>query len=93
MNDIGRVSLKVHQPLVWDSYQRNHATGSFIVIDEANNNTIAAGNPLLDLQGKRVFVPAAVNNTDLDTFVVTQPMKLADGIATIMPAVIELISA
>jgi sulfate adenylyltransferase subunit 1 len=43
MNDIGRVSLKVHQPLVWDSYQRNHATGSFIVIDEVNNNTIAAG--------------------------------------------------
>jgi sulfate adenylyltransferase subunit 1 len=43
MNDIGRVSLKVHQSLVWDSYQRNHATGSFIVIDEANNNTIAAG--------------------------------------------------
>lgn len=43
MNDIGRVSLKVHQPLVWDSYHRNHATGSFIVIDEANNNTIAAG--------------------------------------------------
>src|SRR5687768_4526821 len=43
MNDIGRVSLKVQQPLVWDSYHRNHATGSFIVIDEANNNTIAAG--------------------------------------------------
>ncbi|SOD41374.1 sulfate adenylyltransferase subunit CysN [Nitrosovibrio sp. Nv4] len=43
MNDIGRVSLKVHQPLAWDPYQRNHATGSFIVIDEVNNNTVAAG--------------------------------------------------
>ena len=43
MNDIGRVSLKVHQPLAYDSYQRNHATGSFIVIDEVNNNTVAAG--------------------------------------------------
>jgi sulfate adenylyltransferase subunit 1 len=43
MNDIGRVVLKTHQPLVCDPYQRNHATGSFIVIDEVNNNTIAAG--------------------------------------------------
>lgn len=43
MNDIGRVSLKVQQPLAYDSYRRNHATGSFIVIDEVNNNTVAAG--------------------------------------------------
>ncbi|BCT67602.1 sulfate adenylyltransferase subunit CysN [Nitrosospira sp. NRS527] len=43
MNDIGRVLLKVQQPLAYDSYQRNHATGSFIVIDEVNNNTVAAG--------------------------------------------------
>ena len=43
MNDIGRVLFKVHQPLACDPYQRNHATGSFIVIDEVNNNTVAAG--------------------------------------------------
>lgn len=43
MNDIGRISLKVQQPLACDSYQRNHATGSFIVIDEISNNTVAAG--------------------------------------------------
>jgi sulfate adenylyltransferase subunit 1 len=43
MNDIGRVGFKVQQPLVCDPYPRNHATGSFIVIDEANNNTVAAG--------------------------------------------------
>jgi sulfate adenylyltransferase subunit 1 len=43
MNDIGRVLLKVQQPLAYDAYQRNHATGSFIVIDEVNNNTVAAG--------------------------------------------------
>jgi sulfate adenylyltransferase subunit 1 len=43
MNDIGRVTIKVHQPLAYDSYQRNHATGSFIVIDEVSNNTVAAG--------------------------------------------------
>jgi sulfate adenylyltransferase subunit 1 len=43
MNDIGLVALKMQQPLVCDSYQRNHATGSFIVIDEVSNNTVAAG--------------------------------------------------
>ncbi len=43
MNDIAQVAMKVQQPLVFDSYGRNRSTGSFIVIDEATNNTVAAG--------------------------------------------------
>lgn len=43
MNDIGKVKLNVQRALVCDDYQSNHATGSFIVIDEASNNTVAAG--------------------------------------------------
>ncbi len=43
MNDIARVAMKVQQPLVFDHYQKNRGTGSFIVIDEATNNTVAAG--------------------------------------------------
>jgi sulfate adenylyltransferase subunit 1 len=43
MNDIARVGMKVQQPLVIDSYSGNRATGSFIVIDETTNNTVAAG--------------------------------------------------
>jgi sulfate adenylyltransferase subunit 1 len=43
MNDIARVAMKVQQPLVFDSYIKNRFTGSFIVIDEATNNTVAAG--------------------------------------------------
>ncbi len=43
MNDIARVALKIQQPLVFDSYDTDRATGSFIVIDEATNNTVAAG--------------------------------------------------
>jgi sulfate adenylyltransferase subunit 1 len=43
MNDIGRVGVKVQQPLVVDSYIHNRATGNFIVIDEVSNNTVAAG--------------------------------------------------
>lgn len=43
MNDIARVAIKVQQPLAFDSYRINRGTGSFIVIDEASNNTVAAG--------------------------------------------------
>ncbi|HET7832303.1 MAG TPA: sulfate adenylyltransferase subunit CysN [Gallionella sp.] len=43
MNDIARVALKTQQPLVFDSYATDRATGSFIVIDDATNNTVAAG--------------------------------------------------
>lgn len=43
MNDIGRVTFRVQQPLICDDYQSNNATGSFIVIDELSNNTVAAG--------------------------------------------------
>jgi len=43
MNDIARIALKVQQPLVFDHYLADHGTGSFIVIDEATNNTVAAG--------------------------------------------------
>ena len=43
MNDIGKVSLKLAQPLSADAYAINRTTGAFILIDEATNNTVAAG--------------------------------------------------
>ena len=43
MNDIARVTLSLQQPIFADPYQANRATGSFIVIDEATNQTVAAG--------------------------------------------------
>jgi sulfate adenylyltransferase subunit 1 len=43
MNDIARVGVRSQQPLLIDSYARNRATGSFILIDEATNNTVGAG--------------------------------------------------
>lgn len=43
MNDIGRVVLRTTRPLYFDSYHRNRITGSLILIDEATNNTVAAG--------------------------------------------------
>ncbi|MDQ3409773.1 MAG: GTP-binding protein [Actinomycetota bacterium] len=43
LNDIGRVRLRLSTPLVFDPYARNRATGAFVLIDEATNDTVAAG--------------------------------------------------
>ncbi len=43
MNDIGSVTLKLAQPLCVDRYRDNRATGAFILLDEATNNTVCAG--------------------------------------------------
>jgi len=43
MNDIGRIALTLAQPVFPDRYDANHATGSFILIDETTNGTVAAG--------------------------------------------------
>jgi bifunctional enzyme CysN/CysC len=43
LNEIGRIRLRAQQPLLFDAYRRSRETGSFILIDEATNNTVAAG--------------------------------------------------
>lgn len=43
MNDIGRIRIRTTVPLFYDKYSRNRNTGSLILIDEATNETVAAG--------------------------------------------------
>ena len=43
MNDIARVQIRTTKPLFTDPYRKNRITGSVILIDEATNNTVAAG--------------------------------------------------
>jgi len=43
LNDIARISIRTTKPLLFDSYRKNRITGSIILIDEATNETIAAG--------------------------------------------------
>jgi len=42
-NDIARIKIKTTTPLFFDSYRTNRNTGSFILIDETNFNTVGAG--------------------------------------------------
>jgi sulfate adenylyltransferase large subunit len=43
LNDLGRIRLRTTTPLLYDPYRRNRTTGSFILVDEATNTTVAAG--------------------------------------------------
>ena len=43
MNDIARVKIKSTKPFFTDDYTVNRVTGSIILVDEATNETVAAG--------------------------------------------------
>ena len=43
LNEIGRVTLRVTQPLFCDPYSRNRLTGGLILIDEGTSATVGAG--------------------------------------------------
>jgi len=43
LNDIANVNFKLLKPIMADLYEDNRITGSFILIDEVSNNTVAAG--------------------------------------------------
>jgi len=43
MNDIGVVRLKTAKPLIFDGYNVNRLTGSFILIEQGTNATVGAG--------------------------------------------------
>jgi sulfate adenylyltransferase subunit 1 len=43
MNDICKVKIRTTKPLMVDSYRENRTTGSVILVDDATNETVAAG--------------------------------------------------
>lgn len=43
MNDIARVKVRTTRPLMIDEYRDNRITGSFILVDDATHETVAAG--------------------------------------------------
>jgi len=43
MNDIARVKIRSTKPIFADEYNQNRITGSLILVDEATNETVAAG--------------------------------------------------
>ncbi len=43
MNSISKVKIRTTKPLMVDSYRENRTTGSIILVDDATNETVAAG--------------------------------------------------
>jgi sulfate adenylyltransferase subunit 1 len=43
MNDIARLKIRSTKPIFADEYNQNRVTGSLILVDEATNETVAAG--------------------------------------------------
>jgi bifunctional enzyme CysN/CysC len=43
MNEVGRCTLTLSQPLAFDPYRKNRSTGAFIFIDRMTNRTVGAG--------------------------------------------------
>jgi bifunctional enzyme CysN/CysC len=54
LNEIGQVTLRTSEPLVFDKYADSRGTGSFILIDESTNETVGAG-----MIGRPPFIGAA----------------------------------
>src|SRR5207248_5430742 len=46
LNEIGVVRIRLSEPLCVDPYAVNRSTGSFVLIDEATNETVGAGTVL-----------------------------------------------
>ena len=43
VNDIGEIRLRTSKPLIFDGYGNNRLTGSFILVEQGTNQTVAAG--------------------------------------------------
>jgi sulfate adenylyltransferase subunit 1 len=43
LNDLGRVSFRLAEPVAVDSYERSRGTGAFLLVDEVKGATVAAG--------------------------------------------------
>jgi bifunctional enzyme CysN/CysC/sulfate adenylyltransferase subunit 1 len=43
LNDMGEVRIRTSNPLVFDEYAVNRLTGSFILVEQGSNQTVAAG--------------------------------------------------
>lgn len=50
LNEIGKVRMTTNEPVIFDSFFKNKGTGSFILIDENDNDTVATG---IILAGKK----------------------------------------
>jgi bifunctional enzyme CysN/CysC len=66
LNDIGFCNFSTSAPVAFDAYRVNRRTGSFIIIDRQNNNTVGAGMIAFSLRrsGNIPWQPVLVTNVE-----------------------------
>ncbi len=74
MNAIGKVRLTFDESAIFDPYEQNRSTGSFILIDPESNNTVAGGM----ITGKRTDVGGI--HKDGQRVLLSLPADLAEQI-------------
>ena len=70
LNEVGHVTLSLNQPIAYDAYRANAATGALIVIDRLTNNTVGAG---------MILEPAGRSDTAQWSSRPTESLKLRQG--------------
>jgi sulfate adenylyltransferase large subunit len=60
LNDIGCIRVRTSAPIFFDAYAKNRTTGSFVLVDEQTNNTVAAG---------MILKPIIENEDDADVVI------------------------
>jgi bifunctional enzyme CysN/CysC len=63
LNEIARVVLTTVKPIFFDPYEKNHTTGSFVLIDPMTHNTSAVGMIIDKLDEKNLY--SRITDTDL----------------------------
>jgi bifunctional enzyme CysN/CysC len=70
LNEIARVQITLHRPIAFDPYEKNRATGAFIIIDRMTNITIGAGMIVDRVVSKpKISVPVSKNIVKSDSLV------------------------
>jgi len=76
LNTIGKAKLKFEETAIFDSYEKNYETGSFILIDPDTNNTIAGGMIISALSE----VAQINNDNDEEIILISLPQSIAKQI-------------
>ena len=93
LNQIGTVAISTARPLVFDRYENNRTTGSFILIDPATHFTAGAGmitNAVRD--GRRARTAAPVSAAERIALLARRASSDADAIAAVRAALEDLLT-
>ena len=79
LNEIGRCTITLSQPIYYDPYYRNRTTGAFIIIDRISNITVAAGM----ITSREVDKKARIAQWEIED---VQSTVTSEGIKPVTPA-------